>query len=93
MKVRERSFLEEAGAGGGGGGGKGGGVGGGVFLKNKEDLPSCTLTVILSLEDEVEKRTLRYEEEPRHKIQDKNPVKECINRIQHVPEESSCWNV
>ena len=64
------------------------------FLTIKEDLKkSCTLTVILLLEAEVEKRTLQYEIEPRHKIQDKYPVNECINRIQHVSEESSCWNV
>ena len=58
------------------------------FLTIKEDLPNCTLTVILSLEHGAEKRTLQYEKETRHKIQNNNPVKQCVNRIQHMPEQS-----
>ena len=46
------------------------------FSTIKEDLPSCTLTVILSLEQEVEIRTLQHEKESNNRIQHENTVKE-----------------
>ena len=60
------------------------------FSKIKEDLPSCTLIVILSLKQGVGIGTLQHEKESSIRLQYKNLVKECRNRIQDVSEESSC---
>ena len=61
----------------------------------KVDLPSCTLIVTLSLEQEVGIRILQHEKESSNRNQYKNPVKESgkkknRNRIQNVSEESFC---
>ena len=62
----------------------------------KVDLPSCTLTVTLSLEQKVGIRILQHEKESSNRIQYKNPVKESSkkkqnrNWIQNVYEESFC---
>ena len=61
----------------------------------KVDLPSCTLIVTLSLEQEVGIRILQHEKESSNRNQNKNPVKESSkkknrNRIQNVSEESFC---
>ena len=45
-------------------------------LTIKEDLPSCTLTVILSLEQGVEIRASQQEIESNNRIQYENAVKE-----------------
>lgn len=56
----------------------------------KGDLPICTLIVILSLEQGVGIRTLHHESESSNRIEYKNPVNECIYRVQYVPKESCC---
>ena len=59
----------------------------------KVDLPSCTLIVTLSLEQEVGIRILQHEKESSNRNQNKNPVKESSKKKKQKQNPECIWRI